>query len=188
MKKVLLISTLAIAASFIGCKSFGKDNATYHPELGVTTQKVVVRPTESTLEVDHNNWVEGVSYKGKTLFGVPFFENRFVVPTLLNKEGYDPYTLDAINDAIVKANADSFHVVKAQAEVYAFPLKQLPLYSTVIVKVKGHPVKFKFLGPVSEAKADEIYARGASRDGLSLDAATPIYPVKQPKPEACCKK
>lgn len=169
MKKVLLLITIAALAGIINCTSVGSDRVSTHPSIKADTQNVVARPTEFTVEIDTNTWVEGKSYKGTELFGISFFENRFVSPTLLNKEGYDAYTLDAIADAINTAKSDSFHVVKAQENTFAFPHKRLPLFATYEVKVKGHPIKHKFLGPVSEQKADEIYAAGMSKDGLSID-------------------
>lgn len=188
MKKYVTLVILSTVVGLIGCVSSGKDNATFHPELNTTAQTIVVRPTESTLLVDTNTWVEGVSYEGSELFGISFFENRFVSPTLLGKEGYDAYTLDAINDAIQKSKSDSFQVVKTEVESFVFPSKYFAIYGTYKVSVKGHPVKYKFLGPVSEAKADEVYSRGINTSGLALDgAATPLYPSQNLRPE-CCKK
>jgi hypothetical protein len=189
MKKVLLVLLFASMASVYNCASWGKDTATSSPRLSVDTHKVLARPTEYTVEIDTNTWVEGKSYEGTELFGISFFENRFVSPTLLNKEGYDAYTLDAIRDAVKKSNADAFHVVKTKATVFAFPFNRLPLYVTYQVEVKGHPMKYKFLGPVSEAKADEIYANGLSSSGYAMDPSTPLYPAKSVgvKPVGCCK-
>jgi len=188
MKKILLFLSIAIALGLMNCKSVGKDRASIHPTIKTDTHQIVSRPTESTVEIDVNTWIEGESFKGKELLGIAFFENRFVSPTLLNKEGYDSYTLDAIYDAVEKGKSDSFHVVKVKAEVYAFPHPWFPLYATYQMRVKGHPVKHKFLGPVSEQKADEMYAAGLAKDILAVDISTPLFPAKEVKAATCCTK
>ena len=102
MKKILLFLSITLALGLMNCKSIGKERVSIHPTIKADTHRIVARPTESTVEIDVNTWVEGESYKGRELFGIAFFENRFVSPTLLNKEGYDGYTLDAIHDAVEK--------------------------------------------------------------------------------------
>jgi hypothetical protein len=186
MKKIILILSIMITLGLMNCKSLGKDRVSIHPTLKSDAHQIITRPTESTVEIDVNTWIEGESYKGKELFGIAFFENRFVSPTLLNKEGYDAYTLDAIYDAVEKGKSDAFHIVKAKAEVFAFPLKQFAIYATYQVKVKGHPVKHKFLGPISEQKADEMYAAGMAKDVLAIDLAVPLFPAKEIKAAPCC--
>jgi len=209
MKKILPILFVAVAAGFINCASIGKDSVSIQPTLKVDTQNILARPTEYHVEVDTNTWIEGKSYKGRELFGISFFENRFVSPTMLNKEGHDSYTLDAIRNAIYdykldeiekeKANEyvmsadkyvkhDAMQLVKSRAEVYAFPFKWFAIYKTVEVTVKGHPIKYKFLGPVSEQKADEIYAAGLEKSIYALELKTPLYPAKEAKAAACCIK
>ena len=186
MKKILLFLSIMIALGLMNCKSFGKDRVSIHPTLKTDAHQIITRPTESTVEIDVNTWIEGESYKGKELFGIAFFENRFVSPTLLNKEGYDAYTLDAIYDAVEKGKSDAFHIVKAKAEIYAFPHNWFAIYATYQVKVKGHPVKHKFLGPISEQKADEMYAAGMAKDVLAVDLNVPLFPAKDVKLAACC--
>jgi len=188
MKKILIFLSITLALGLMNCKSMGKDRVSIHPSIKSDNQQVVTRPTESTVEIDVNTWIEGESYKGRELFGIAFFENRFVSPTLLNKEGYDAYTLDAIYDAVEKGKSDSFHVVKSKAEIFAFPHPWFALYATYQVRVKGHPIKHKFLGPVSEQKADEMYAAGLAKDILTIDIGTPLFPAKEVKAAACCVK
>lgn len=190
MKKIILFLSMMLALGLMNCKSQGKERVSIHPTIKSDTHQIVARPTESTVEIDVNTWVEGESYKGKELFGIAFMENRFVSPTLLNKEGYDAYTLDAIHDAVEKGKSDGFHVVKTKEDSFVFPPKWFPIvfYGTYQVKVKGHPVKHKFLGPVSEQKADELYAAGLIKDGLSIDLDTPLFPAKVVKPASCCVK
>jgi hypothetical protein len=188
MKKILPILLLAISSSFYNCASIGKDNVSIHPTVKVDTQNILSRPTEYTIEIDTATWVEGTSYEGTELFGISFFENRFVSPTLLNKEGLDGYTLDAIRDAIDKGKSDAFHLVKAKDEVFNFPHKWFSIYETHKTMVKGHPIKYKFLGPVSEQKADEIYANGLGKGNVALDAKTPLFPAKEVKATPCCVK
>lgn len=178
MKKIILLLTIAISAGLVNCASVAKDNVSIHPTINTDTQNVLTRPTEYTIEIDAATWVEGKSYTGTELLGISFFENRFVSPTLLNKEGYDAYTLDAIHDATKKGKSDAFHLVKAKKEVFAFPFDWLALYKTTTTMVKGHPIKYKFLGPVSDEKADEIYAGGMSKDMYTADTKTPLYPSK----------
>lgn len=174
--------------SFTNCASIGKDNVSVHPTIKTETQNILTRPTEFTIELDTEKWVEGESYKGSELFGISFFENRFVPPTLLNKEGHDAYTLDAIHSAIQKEKSDAFHLVKAEEELFAFPFSFLAIYKTKQTRVKGHPIKFKFLGPISEEKADSIYAAGLSKTMHAVDPKTPLYPAKTVNPPAtCCK-
>jgi len=188
MKKILLFLSIMLALGLMNCKSIGKERVSIHPTINMETHQIVTRPTESTIEIDVNTWIEGESYKGRELLGISFFENRFISPTLLNKEGYDAYTLDAIHDAVEKGKSDAFHIVKAKSEVFAFPHPRFAIYATYQVKVKGHPIKHKFLGPVSEAKADEIYAAGLTKDGFVVDVKTPLFSNKNVKAAACCVK
>lgn len=186
MKKISLLTAILAAGWFLNCASIAKDVVTTTPAMKAEPHRILIRPTESTLDLDEKKWIEGKSYKGKALLGISFFEDRFNSPTLLNKEGYDAYTLDASNDAIEKNKIDAIQIIKAKEEVYAFPFKYLPLYATYQVTVKGHPVKFKFLGPISEQKADELYSAGLVKGSALQVLDVPLFAAKEAK-AGCCK-
>lgn len=74
MKKLLPLFLLVVAMSFTNCASIGKDNVSVHPTIKTETQNILTRPTEFTIELDTEKWVEGESYKGSELFGISFLK------------------------------------------------------------------------------------------------------------------